>query len=375
MQFKDIIGHSEIKKQLIEEVNEGRIPNTQLFQGPTGAGAFPLALAYAQYINCSNKNSTDSCGKCLSCKQTSKLIYPDLHFSFPITTKKAKNKHYICDDFLPEWRRLVTNQSYFNFDHWLETIDAQNSQPIIYISESTELIKKLSLKSSQGGYKIVIIWLPEKMNLECANGLLKLLEEPPTQTVFLLVSEDSENIIPTIISRSQPRYIPALPDSEISTALRDKYNILPQESDKIAHLAQGNFIKALESIHLNKEKQHYFELFVSLMRLSYLRNIKEMKAWSENVAEMGRERQKSFLNYCQHMVRESFIHNIGHSELNYMTQTEEAFAKNFAPYINESNVFEMMNQLSEASKHIEQNVNAKMVFFDFSLKTIVLIKP
>ena len=131
MQFKDIIGHSEIKKQLIEEVNEGRIPNTQLFQGPTGAGAFPLALAYAQYINCSNKKSTDSCGKCLSCKQTSKLIYPDLHFSFPITTKKAKNKHYICDDFLPEWRRLVTNQSYFNFDHWLETIDAQNSQPII----------------------------------------------------------------------------------------------------------------------------------------------------------------------------------------------------------------------------------------------------
>ncbi len=370
MQFKDIIGQDAIKKQLIAEVNVNRIPHAQLFQGAAGVGSLPLALAYAQYINCTNKQSNDSCGECASCRTMNKLIHPDLHFVFPIVKRGKK----LSDDFLPEWRELATKQNYFNFEHWLSVLNAGNSQAIIYSQESEELIRKLSFKSSQGGYKIVIIWLPEKMHITFGNKLLKLLEEPADQTVLLLVAEKTETILPTILSRTQKRHIPTIDNEAIATALRDKYNISPKESEEIAYLAQGNYIKALESIHLNDEKQHYFELFVSLMRLSYQRKVKEMKAWSEEVADMGRERQKSFLEYCQHMVRESFIHNLNHSALNYLTQQEKKFAANFSPFINESNVFDIMNELSEAAKHIEQNVNPKMVFFDFSLKTIVLIK-
>ena len=370
MQFKDIIGQEAIKKQLIEEVDANRIPHAQLFQGLAGYGSLPLALAYAQYINCTNKQENDSCGECISCKTTNKLIHPDLHFVLPIVKRGKK----LSDDFLPEWRELATQQSYFNFEHWLNALNAGNSQAIIYSKESEELTRKLSFKSSQGGYKIVIIWLPEKMHIALGNKLLKLLEEPADQTVLLLVAERTEAILPTILSRTQRRNIPAIDNESMAKALREKYNVLPQEREEIAHLAQGNYIKALESIHLNDEKQHYFELFVSLMRLSYQRKVKEMKAWSEEVAEMGREKQKSFLNYCQHMVRESFIHNLNHNELNYLTQQEKKFAVNFSPFINESNVFDIMNELSEAARHIEQNVNSKMVFFDFSLKTIVLIK-
>ncbi|NMA73751.1 MAG: DNA polymerase III subunit delta [Bacteroidales bacterium] len=374
MQFKNIIGHQTIKKQLIEEVNQGRIPHAQLFHGSMGAGTFPLALAYAQYINCTQKQKDDSCGECPSCKKINKLIHPDLHFIFPIV-KNSKQGKKICDDYLPEWREQITTQSYFNFQHWLNVINAQNSQAIIYAQESDEIARKLSFKSSEGDYKTVILWLPEKMHVVFANKMLKLLEEPADKTVLLLISENPENILPTILSRTQHRIIPAIEDSIIASTLREQYHILPQQSEEIAHLANGNYIKALESIHLNDEKQHFFELFVSLMRLSYQRKIKEMKAWSEEVVEMGREKQKSFLEYCQHMVRESFIHNLNHAELNYLTEQEKGFARNFAPFINESNVFDMMHELTEAAKHIEQNVNPRMVFFDFSLKTIVLIKP
>ena len=374
MQFKEIIGQQAIKKQLIEEVKRGRIPHAQLFYGPIGTGSFPLALAYAQYINCTQRLNEDSCGVCPSCKKMSKLIHPDLHFIFPIV-KNAKQGKKSSDDYLPEWRDLVTKQTYFNFQHWLDVMNAQNSQAMIYAQESDDIIRKLSFKSSEGGYKLVILWLPEKMNVVFANKMLKLLEEPADKTVLLLVSENPENILATILSRTQPRMIPALEDSTIASTLKEQYHILPKESEEIAHLAKGNYIKALESIHLNDEKQRFFELFVSLMRLSYQRKIKEMKAWSEEIVEMGREKQKSFLEYCQHMVRESFIHNLNHAELNYLTGQEKNFTNNFAPFINETNVFDMMYELTEAAKHIEQNVNPRMVFFDFSLKTIVLIKP
>lgn len=374
MQFKEIIGQQAIKKQLIEEVKRGRIPHAQLFYGPMGTGSFPLALAYAQYINCTQRLNEDSCGVCPSCKKMSKLIHPDLHFIFPIV-KNAKQGKKSSDDYLLEWRDFVTKQTYFNFQHWLDVMNAQNSQAMIYAQESDDIIRKLSFKSSEGGYKLVILWLPEKMNVVFANKMLKLLEEPADKTVLLLVSENPENILATILSRTQPRMIPALEDSIIASTLKEQYHILPKESEEIAHLAKGNYIKALESIHLNDEKQRFFELFVSLMRLSYQRKIKEMKAWSEEIVEMGREKQKSFLEYCQHMVRESFIHNLNHAELNYLTGQEKNFANNFAPFINETNVFDMMYELTEAAKHIEQNVNPRMVFFDFSLKTIVLIKP
>lgn len=368
MFFKDVIGQEETKQRLILEVNEGRIPHAQLICGPEGVGKLPLALAYARYISCTNRGATDACGVCPSCVKFSKLVHPDVHFVFPVV-KSGRS-----DDYIVEWRRMVLNNPYFNLNHWLNEINAENAQAVIYTKESDEIMKKLSLKSSEGGFKITIIWLPEKMQLACSNKLLKLLEEPPEKTVFLLVSEAPDLILPTILSRTQRFNIRKIDEASIAQVLQQKYGVQQATSVTIAHLANGSFIKALETIHLNEESQLFFELFVNLMRLSYQRKIREMKLWSEQVAALGRERQKNFLSYCQRMIRENFIYNLHQKELVYMTPDEQNFSTRFAPFVNERNVIGIMNELSEAQQHIEQNVNAKMVFFDFSLKMIVLLK-
>ena len=325
-------------------------------------------MAYARYISCTNRGATDACGVCPSCVKFSKLVHPDVHFVFPVV-KSGRS-----DDYIVEWRRMVLNNPYFNLNHWLNEINAENAQAVIYTKESDEIMKKLSLKSSEGGFKITIIWLPEKMQLACSNKLLKLLEEPPEKTVFLLVSEAPDLILPTILSRTQRFNIRKIDEASIAQVLQQKYGVQQATSATIAHLANGNFIKALETIHLNEESQLFFELFVNLMRLSYQRKIREMKLWSEQVAALGRERQKNFLSYCQRMIRENFIYNLHQKELVYMTPDEQNFSTRFAPFVNERNVMGIMDELSEAQQHIEQNVNAKMVFFDFSLKMIVLLK-
>ncbi len=370
---RDVIGQEEIKQRLIQEVNEGRIPHAQLICGPEGVGKMPLAIAYARYISCTNRGEEDACGVCPSCVKFNKLVHPDVHFVFPIV-KSAKGKKEVCDDYIADWRLFVINNPYFNLNHWLGEMDAENSQALIYAKESDEILKKLSLKSSEGGFKITIVWLPEKMHPVCANKLLKLLEEPPEKTIFLLVSEAPDMILPTILSRTQRMNVRKIDEASIDRVLQSKYHVQPADSISIAHLANGNFVKALETIHLNEENQLFFELFVNLMRLSYQRKIKEMKMWSEQVASMGRERQKNFLEYCQRMIRENFVFNLHQRNLTYMTINEQNFATRFAPFVNERNVMGIMDELSEAQLHIEQNVNAKMVFFDFSLKMIVLLK-
>lgn len=373
MFFKDIIGQEAVKKRFIGEVNEGRIPHAQLICGTEGVGKLPLAIAYARYISCLNRGEEDACGRCPACVKFNKLVHPDLHFVFPIV-KNVKGKKEVCDDYISEWRQFVLANTYFELGHWLNEIDVANSQATIYAKESDEILRKLSLKSSEGGFKFVILWLPEKMHPVCANKLLKLLEEPPAKTVFLLVSEAPGKILPTILSRTQRINIPKIGKQDIARILEAKYGVQSRESAAIAHLANGNFIKALEEIHLNEDKQLFFDLFVSLMRLSYQRKIREMKLWSEQVASMGRERQKNLLEYCQRLIRENFIYNLHRPELTYMTLKEQDFAAKFAPFINERNVFGMVHELSEAQTHVQQNVNAKMVFFDFALKMIVLLK-
>lgn len=373
MFFKDVIGQESAKQRLIQEVREQRIPHALLFCGNEGVGKLPLTIAYARYINCQNQGENDACGTCPSCVKFNKLVHPDVHFVFPII-KNSKAKKDVCDDYIADWRRFAIENPYFALNHWLNEINAENSQAQIFAKESDEIIRKLSLKSSEGGFKIVIIWLPEKLHQVCANKLLKLLEEPPAQTVFLLISEAPDLILSTILSRTQRFNLRQIDEPSIARVLQSKYGVEEKESHAIAHLANGNFIKALESIHLNEDKKLFFELFVNLMRLSYQRKIREMKLWSEQVATLGRERQKNFLEYCQRMIRENFMHNLHHSELVYMTLEEQNFAARFAPFINERNVMGMMHELSEAQAHIQQNVNAKMVFFDFSLKMIVLLK-
>lgn len=371
--FNDVIGQEEAKQRLRQEVAEGRIPHARLFCGPAGAGKLPLALAYARYLSCPHRTAEDACGVCPSCVKWEKLVHPDVHFVFPIV-RNAKAKKEVCDDYIAAWRRLLTGSTYFGLNHWLDEMDAENGQPLIYAKESDEITRKLSLKSSEGGYKIALIWLPEKLHEVCANKLLKLLEEPPSQTLFLLVSEAPEMLLTTIISRTQRFNVPCIHETEITQALTRRFGLQAADAQNVAHLANGNFVKALETIHLSEENRLFFDLFVSLMRLSYQRKIKEMKQWSEQLAGMGRERQKNFLMYCQRMIRENFVFNLHQPEMNYLTTDEQQFATRFAPFVNERNVMGIMNELTEAQLHIEQNVNARMVFFDFSLKMIVLLK-
>lgn len=366
--FNDVVGQTAIKQQLISEVQEGRIPHAIMLCGPAGAGKLPLALALARYICCPNRTATDACGTCPSCVKWEKLVHPDVHYIYP----SIKNK--LCDEFLPQWRSLLLTTPYIGWNHFLQQIEAENSQAIIYTRESDEIAKKLSLKAYEGGYKIVLVWMPEKMNETCANKMLKLLEEPPGKTIFLLVCQEPEKMLSTIISRTRQYRMPPVKEEEIAKALQEQCGMTLQDSQIIAHIAEGSVTKALETIQLSQTNEKYFDSFVKLMRLSYARRIKEMKQWSEEWAGTGREQLKGFLEYAGRMIRENFIYNLHQHDINYMNRQEEEFATRFAPFVNERNVIGIMNELQQAQIEIEQNVNPRMVLFDMALKMIVLLK-
>lgn len=360
MTFNEVIGQEEVKQRLLHEVETGRLPHAMLLAGPEGNGGFTLAWALASRLL---NNSP----------LASKLQHPDLYFSYPIY-KKESNKPAPCELFAKQWRELVMQHPYFGYSEWMNAIGAENQQLTIYVDESNALLRKFSLKANQGGYKVSIIWLPEKMNMECANKLLKLLEEPPSASVFILVSEHPELLLTTIRSRCQLIDVPKINDQDIEQALISQRGIDPTMAHNIARTSYGNMAVALRQIVDNSEQEHFLELFKSLMRLSYMRKVREMKLWSEEVAALGRERQKRFLDYCQRMIRENFIYNFGNPDLNYMNSSEADFAVNFAPFVNENNVIGIMDELQLCYRDIIQNANAKIVFFDFALKMIVLIK-
>ncbi|BCI64565.1 DNA polymerase III subunit delta' [Coprobacter secundus] len=373
MFFRDVIGQEDVKQRLIHSVKTGQIAHAQLFCGPEGVGKFPLALAYARYIQCTNKGENDACGQCPSCKQYNNLMHPDLHFVFPIV-KNEKKKKRVSDDYIEDWRLFLAENTYFNLDQWLEYIDAANSQAMIYAEESREIIRKISLKTYESDYKVMIIWLPERMNAVCANKLLKLLEEPYDKTVFLLVSDNASAILGTILSRTQPVHLRPLSEDVVSSALVTNYSLSPEDASAIAHIASGNYLRALESIRVSDEMRLNFDLFVRLMRLAYGRKIKDLKLWSEEISDLGREKERIFLSYAQRMLRENFIYNIRQPEINYMTTQEAQFSSRFAPFIHERNVYPIMEELSRAYDDIGQNANGKIVFFDLAIKMIMLLK-
>ena len=370
--MQELIGQEVIKQRLIDEANTGRLPHAILLTGVEGCGKLPMALTLARYLCCEAPVDGKPCGKCISCKQWELLSHPDVHFVFPIMANKAR-KRETCDDWIFVWRGMLQKSTYFSNADWVNEMEVENSQPVIYTRESDILQKKLSLKSVQGGWKIVIIWLPEKMKEDGANKILKLLEEPPQKTLFLLVSEEPQQILGTILSRTQRIEMPRLSEEEISKALQQQ-GIDVNESLYVAHMACGSYIKAMETVKAGDQAAEMLQLFASMMRLAWMRKVKEMKAWSEDMASMGRERQKDFLQYAQRMIRESFTANLKHPEMNYMDRQEEQFAVKFAPFITERNVLGIMQELQEAEEHVEQNVNAKMVFFDLILQLTVLIK-
>ena len=370
--FKDIIGQRTVIEQLKRSVDENRLAHALLITGPRGNGKLAIAIALANYLLC-HKGGGDSCGECPTCAKLKKYIHSDLHFVFPVKSKKSGEKP-VSDDYITEWRELLSKGAYFGYDDWLAKLDIDNQQPMIYERESNEILHKLSMQSREGGWKVVIMWLPEKMKEEGSNKLLKIIEEPPKDTLFLLVSEEPDKIIPTILSRTQRVEVPRIAVADVENALQRVYGLAIDEAKAIASQSAGNWEKAEEMLSLSEEKSRYLELFMQLMRVAYARNIREMKAWSEQVAALGRERQKRLLEYCQRMIRENFIMNFKSDEMLYMSQDERNFSVRFSPFVNERNIFGIMEELSEAQRHIEQNVNAKMVFFDMSLRMIVWIK-
>jgi DNA polymerase-3 subunit delta' len=373
MFFKDIIGQSELKRRILQSVKADFTPHAQLFSGREGFGGLQLALAYARYLHCTKRQPEDACGVCLSCLKFNKLSHPDLHFVFPIINKKG-NKEAFCDDFLPEWRTFITEKPYSNLSSWLDRIAAENAQGLIYARESDEIARKLNLRAYESDYKIMIIWLPEKMHEAAANKLLKLLEEPPEKTVFLLVADDPERILATIRSRTQMLIIPPIDNNDMMKVLQEKYDLSNEDIRLIIRLSKGSYSEAERIIRTKGENEVYLDLFISIMRNSWTRNVKNMKSAAEQFASMGRDRQKVFFAYSQQMIRENFIYHLQTPEINYMNRKEEDFSLKFHTFVKETNIVDFMEELALAERHIEANVNPRMIFFDLSIKIAVLLK-
>lgn len=383
MLFQDIIGQERTKQQLRNAVQKGLIPHAQLFTGPEGVGKLQLAIAYAQYLACPNRTNQDACGTCPTCLQYSKLQHPDLHFVFPIVKNETGD---VCDDFIDDFRQLILDKHYFNLDDWHTALGVETKQSLIYEKESSEILRKLSLKAFSDGYKIMIIWQPQKMNATCANKLLKILEEPPQKTIFLLVTEQPDLLLTTILSRVQQVRVPKLTENDIRNGLV-AYGYDQQQADDWAHIANGSFLNALHLANESGDNKRYLSDFIALMRDAYTighisnaakkaESLQRIRKWSLDMADakVGRERQKAFLQYAQKQVRENYIANLQQPQLNYQTAEERDFSQRFAPYVNDTNVEQIMNELDKAEQQITQNGNAKIIFFDLCLQFIVLLK-
>ncbi len=382
MLFREVIGQESIKKELRETVAMNRVAHAYMFTGPEGSGKLPLALAYAQYLNCEHPSETDSCGECPSCKAFAKLQHPDLHFVFPFVKDKTKDK-ICCDDYFQEWRELFTQNPYISLDMWQTHIGVENKQPIIYESEAAGdenaprikgIIKKLTISNFSAKYKVMVIWMAEKMNEVCANKILKILEEPAPNTLFLLITEDTRYMLPTILSRTQIVRIPKIDDESLAQRIHDDFMLDGDELQSIVKYANGNYIQAFNMAGADNAPSQYFSFFTRMMRCAWQKDVFSLNAMVEELEAMGREKQKSFLQYCMREVRENFIRNQNIPSILYMDKQESAFAEKFHPYINERNVGGFCKEFNSAHFHIMRNGNAKIIFFDLFMKIIVLIR-
>ena len=375
MQFKDVIGQSAVKQRLIASVKENHVSHAQLFLGPAGSGKLPLALAYAQYILCPNRTETDSCGVCPTCQKVQKLVHPDLHFVVPTnTTKKVKEKPE-SDLFMEEWREFaVKNEGYFNDTDWYAFLDIENKQGYMSVRDAASLLRKLSMKSYEGEYKIAIIWMAEKMRTDTANKLLKLLEEPPEKTVFLLIAEDAEELLATIKSRTALVKIPAIDLGSIEAALVERLGCTPQQAHDAAMISEGNWLTACHSVQDSEEHKFFFTTFQQWMRLCFRGAYSELIDFSANIKTLGREKQKELLDYALRIVRNSLLFNNNLAEIVMLPSDEKTFNSKFAPFVNPANLVQIAELFDEAIRHIERNGNAQIIFTDVSFKMIGLLK-
>jgi len=330
-------------------------------------------MAYAQYISCRNRGETDSCGTCPSCHKYQKLAHPDLHFVFPIF-KPAKIKFPVSDDFIKEWRDMVLDNPYFNLSQWLNYIGAGNSQGLIYEKESDSILRKLNLKSFESEFKVMIIWLPEKMHASCSNKLLKLIEEPPNKTLFLLITENEESVITTIRSRAQLIKFPFIDNESVKKALLNIDGADSALVEDAARLSNGNYIKAHEYLNPGEDAQFFFVKFQEMMRFAYKREVIELINWAEEMAQIGRDKQKSFFNFALRLLREYFVMNMKRGDLVYLNSEEKNWGRQFAPFINERNIVPFSKEFELGVKHISMNGNPRIIFLDTALRMVRLIK-
>lgn len=378
MLFNQIIGQDHIKKHLVYSAETGRVPHAQIFIGPEGSGTLPMAVAYSQYVLCANRNGentgqNDSCNsKCNS------LSHPDLHFVYPVANSDKIKSKAVSDDFIAEWREFFEQQPYGNLFDWYRHIGIEKKQGLIGVDEAQNIGKKLALKSFEGGYKVLIIWMAEKMNTAAANKLLKLIEEPPNQTLLLLVAEEEELIINTIRSRCQVLHFNPIPEALISNKLISN-GVEKSLAEQLAHESNGNLNKALDLAQNNSEDLIFEKWFVTWVRSAFKAKgnksaIHDLILWSEEVAKTGRETQKNFIKYCEGIIRQALLANFGADDLVYAKMHTDGFdLKKFAPFVHENNIMQLTKELETAHYHIERNGNAKLVFTDLSIKLTRLL--
>ena len=379
MLFTEVIGQQHIKKHLAQSVDNGRIPHAQLFVGKEGCGTLPMAIAYARYILCPKPSSDNGETENPCHLKFKNFSHPDLHFAFPVVTSDKAKSHPVSNNYLEEWRQLLKDQPYGNLFDWYKLLGVDNKQGQIGVDEAIDIVKSLSLKSFEGGYKVMIIWMAEKMNTACANKLLKLIEEPPAKTVFILIAEDEAQIINTILSRCQILHFPPLAEDVMRDALIKDYDLNISVASKIAHQANGNYNKACDLVYHDSEDLQFEEWFIFWIRTAFKAKgnkaaIHDLINWSEDIAKTGRETQKQFLQFCLNFFRQALLLNYNASNLVYLQPKADSFKlEKFAPFVHDNNILEINDELQDAIYHIERNGNSKIILTDLSIKLTRLL--
>ncbi|SEK78467.1 DNA polymerase-3 subunit delta' [Aquimarina amphilecti] len=379
MLFSEILGLAHIKSYLTTSVERGRIPHAQLFVGPSGSGTLPMAIAYAQYILCQNTGGENTGGNSSCNIKFDHLAHPDLHFAYPVATNDKVKKHPTANHFAEEWRTFINDNPYGSIFDWYLSLGIEKKQGQIGVDEALDVVKKLSLKSYEGGYKVMLIWMANKMNIAASNKLLKLIEEPPEKTVFILITEDEEQLIQTIRSRCQVLHFPPLGEQVIKDALKASENLSDTEALKIAHQANGDYSKALHLLHHDGGDEQFEDWFIQWVRTAFRAKgnksaVNDLISWSESIAGSGRETQKRFLNYCLDFFRQALLLNYNAEDLVFLQPKTNGFKlKNFAPFIHGGNIMDISNELQDAIYHIERNGNAKIILTDLSIKLTRLL--
>lgn len=379
MLFSEVLGLPHIKNHLTTTADRGRIPHAQLFVGNHGSGLLPMAIAYAQYILCDNTNSENTTGSSACNLKFNHLSHPDLHFAFPVAANDKIKSHPVSNNFLESWRTFIKSNPYGSLFDWYQEIGIENKQGQIGVDEAQEIVKSLSLKSYEGGYKVMLIWMADKMNTASSNKLLKLIEEPPNKTLFILIAEDEEQIIQTIKSRCQILRFPPLSENVIAEKLVEEQKIDALTAKKIAIQANGSYSQAQHIFKNDSGDEQFENWFITWVRTAFKAkgnkaSILELIAWSDIIAATGRETQKSFLHYCLDFFRQALLHNYQAKELVYMQPKTENFKlEKFAPFITGANIIDITTELEDAIYHIERNGNAKIILTDLSIKLTRLI--